>query len=165
MAKRMEQQEDAGATEGARRATGVAPDAAHQKRLGNKGRPDPEVPPKARRRRFTAKYKLRLLKEAAKCTKPGQLGALLRREGLYSSHLTTWRQQRERGELDGLAPKKRGRKRKPANPLASRVAELERENERLGKKLRQAETVIEVQKKVSDLLGIQVSNDTSEGGT
>ena len=164
MARRKDQRDAPGATEGARRATGVAPGATTENDQ-TQDRPDPEVPPKAKRRRFTAKYKLRILKEAAKCTKPGQLGALLRREGLYSSHLTTWRLQRERGELEGLAPKKRGRKPKPVNPLASRVAELERENERLKKKLRQAETVIDVQKKVSEFLGIPLDNGTSEGET
>ena len=91
--------------------------------------PDPEVPAKARRRRFSAQYKKRILDEADGCKDvPGAIGALLRREGLYSSHLTTWRKQRERGELDGLRPKKRGRKAKPINPLAVKVRELEAEN-------------------------------------
>lgn len=120
--------------------------------------PDPEVPSKAVRRRFTAEYKLRVLKEADSCEPgSGEMGALLRREGLYSSHLTTWRRQRESGELEGLSPRKRGRK--PANPLQRRVAELEREKEQLERRLEQAETIIEVQKKLSKLLGLQ-SNET-----
>ena len=114
--------------------------------------PDPEVPAKARRRTFTAKYKLKILAEADGCSKPGEIGALLRREGLYSSHLSKWRQQREEGALAGLTPKKRGRKLRPVDPQARRVAELERENARLLRKLEQAETIIEVQKKLSRLL-------------
>jgi transposase-like protein len=107
--------------------------------------PDPEVPEKKPRRRFTAKYKLRILEEAANCNQPGQIGALLRR---------TWRRQRDEGQLQGLRPKKRGRKVKAVNPLARRVAELERETQQLREKLRKAEIIIEVQKKVSEILGI-----------
>src|SRR6266849_149053 len=92
---------------------------------------DPEVAERAARRRFTAEYKLRLRRQADACTGTGELGALLRREGLYSSHLTTWRRQREEGSLAALSPKKRGRPAAPASPLARRVAELERENARL----------------------------------
>ncbi len=117
--------------------------------------PDPEVPAKARRRTFTAKYKLETLKEAEACTEPGEIGALLRRKGLYSSHLTKWRRQRDEGALAGLTPKKRGRKRRKVSAEARRVAELERENARLRQKLAQAETIIEVQKKLSQLLGSQ----------
>jgi transposase-like protein len=116
--------------------------------------PDPEVPEKKPRRKFTAKYKLRILEEVDKCNQPGQIGALLRREGLYSSSLTLWRKQRAQGLLDALSPQKRGRKAKPRNPLATKVARLERDNERLKKKLKQAETIIEVQKKISEILGI-----------
>ena len=119
-------------------------------------RPDPEVvarPPQARRRTFTAAYKLRILDEAAH-TAIGQLGALLRREGLYSSHLANWRRERARGALtpaSGAAPR-RGR---PAVPAAEReVARLREENARLARKLVAAETVIEVQKKVAALLGL-----------
>ena len=111
------------------------------------------MPAKARRRRFTAKYKLGILEEAERCTEPGEIGALLRREGLYSSHLSKWRQQREAGVLAALTPKKRGRKPRPVDPQARRVAELERENARLRDKLEKAETIIEVQKKLSQLLG------------
>jgi len=114
--------------------------------------PDPEVVPKAKRRKFSAKYKLRVLDEADNCAEPGQIGALLRREGLYSSHLSTWRRQRGRGVVKGLSPKKRGRKRK--DELEREVTRLQRENERLQASLEQAETIIEVQKKLSRLLGL-----------
>ena len=95
--------------------------------------PDPEVMPRARRRTFTAEYKARILREADACTKPGELGALLRREGLYSSHLTKWRRDRAAGALRGLKPKKRGRK--GPSPEAKRIGELERENRRLKEEL------------------------------
>ncbi len=114
--------------------------------------PDPEVPEKARRRHFTAKYKLRILAKADRCSKPGEIGKLLRKEGLYSSHLSKWRQQREEGALAALTPKKRGRKPRPVDPQAKRVAELERENVRLRQELEKAQTIIEVQKKLSQLL-------------
>jgi len=114
--------------------------------------PDPEVVPKAKRRKFSAEYKRRILEEADNCTEPGQIGALLRREGLYSSHLSTWRRQRDRGLVQALSPKKRGRKRK--DELEREVARLQRENERLQASLEQAETIIEVQKKLSRLLGL-----------
>ena len=127
--------------------------------------PDPEVPEKKPRRKFTAKYKLQILQEADACTEPGQLGALLRSKGLYSSNLTTWRKQRDRGLLDALSPKKRGRKEKEKNPLAPRVAELEKETERLRRKLKRAETIIEFQKKISEILGIpQEDLPEEEGG-
>jgi len=113
--------------------------------------PDPEVVVKAQRRRFTAEYKQRILQEADACTQYGDVGALLRREGLYSSHLSTWRRQRQQGELQGLAPAKRGRK---ADPLAAENARLQRETERLKAQLARAELIIDVQKKVSALLGL-----------
>jgi transposase len=116
--------------------------------------PDPEVPEKKPRRRFTANYKLRILEKADACTVPGQLGALLRLEGLYSSHLTTWRRQRDQGLLAAMTPKKRGRKPKEKNPLAEQVARLERETRRLEQKLKTAEIIIEAQKKISEILGI-----------
>lgn len=115
--------------------------------------PDPEVAEKPVRRRFTAEYKRQVLRQAENC-KPGELGGLLRREGLYSSHLTKWRRQIEEVEREALAPKKRGRKPQEPNPLAKQVAELERENERLAQRLHQAEAIIEVQKKISEILGI-----------
>jgi transposase-like protein len=111
------------------------------------------VPEKARRRRFSGAYKLRILQAVDACSEPGEIGALLRREGLYSSHLSKWRQQRDAGALAGLRPKKRGRKARPVDPQAKRIAQLERDNERLRHKLEQAETIIEVQKKLSRILG------------
>ena len=111
--------------------------------------PDPEVRPKAQHRQFTAEYKKRILDEADACTTPPQRGALVRREGLYSSHLTAWRRQRARGILDGLAPKKRGVK---PDPLALDNAQLRIEIKHLEQQLQRAETIIEVQKKVSQLL-------------
>jgi transposase-like protein len=126
--------------------------------------PSPEVPERPVRRRFTAEYKLRILAEADCCTAPGQLGELLRREGLYSSHLGTWRRQRDEGMLAGLTPKRRGRKAKPKNPLADEVARLQRENRRLQEKLRQAELIIDVQKKVSEMLNIPLKIQDGEEG-
>ncbi len=119
--------------------------------------PDPEVSATARRRRFKAKYKLEILEKADACSKPGEIGQLLRQEGLYSSHLSKWRQQRDAGALAGLRPKKRGRKPQPVHPQTRRVAELERENARLRQKLEKAETIIEVQKKLSLLLNSEPS--------
>jgi transposase len=121
--------------------------------------PDPEVSERAARRRFTAEYKLRVLRQADACTGTGELGTLLRREGLYSSHLTTWRRQWEQGSLAALSPKKRGRPAVPPSPLARRVAELERDNARLTQRLQQAETIIAVQKKLSEALGIPLTSD------
>jgi len=126
-------------------------------------RPDSEVPAKARRRRFSAQYKKKILEEADGCKgRPGAIGALLRREGLYSSHLTTWRKQKEKAELDGLAPKKRGRKAKPINPLARKVRELESETRRLQKQLDRAETIISFQKKLSEMLGISLDQKEND---
>ncbi len=123
---------------------------------------DPEVPAQARRRTYTAEYKLQILKQGDMCKEPGQLGALLRREGLYHSNLITWRHQREEGTLKALSPKKRGRKAQPPNPLAARVAELEREKRKLEQRLKKAETIIEIQKKTSELLGIPLSQSNSD---
>lgn len=117
----------------------------------NGSQPDPEVKPKKKRRRFTAKYKRQILEEADRCTQPGEVGALLRREGLYSSHLSQWREQREAGELAALTPKKRGRK-QAISETEREVARLKRENEQLKIKLEQANVIIEVQKKLSDLI-------------
>ena len=114
--------------------------------------PNPETVATATRRRFSAKYKLRILAESEKAA-PGEVGALLRREGLYSSHLSKWRKQRDEGALAGLSAKKRGRKARPVDPQARRIAQLEKENERLQRRLEQAETIIDVQKKLSRLLG------------
>lgn len=151
-----------GGSQGARRATGEPPGSGGGQ-ISHPAAPDPEVMEKKPRRRFTATYKLRILHEADNCTEPGQLGALLRREGLYSSNLTTWRRQREKGILSGLAPKKRGRKNKPKNPLADQVARLEKENRKLRFKLQQAETIIDVQKKVSRMLEMSEDLNGKEG--
>jgi transposase len=113
-----------------------------------------EVTSKAKRRRFTAEYKRKVLQEAEACTESGQVGALLRREGLYSSHLTTWRQARERGELEGLAPQKRGPKAQEPNPLAKELAAERREVARLKAENAKLQIICEVQKKVSQLLGV-----------
>jgi transposase-like protein len=107
--------------------------------------PNPEVVERARRRQFSASYKLRILEEADACTIPGQLGALLRREGLYSSHLTEWRRHRAEGTLAALAPRRRGR---PAMSTGeTELARLRAENERLAHRLEAAEAIIEIQKK------------------
>jgi len=119
-----------------------------------------EVLAKAERRRFTVDYKRRVLQEADACTKSGELGALLRREGLYSSHLASWRSARARGELSGLSAKKRGPKAKAPHPDAKRILQLERENRRLRARAERAEALVELQKKVAALLG----NDLSPSG-
>jgi len=116
---------------------------------------DPEVDSKAKRRKFSAAYKRRVLDEADKGGS-GSIAGLLRREGLYSSHLNTWRKQRESGELAGLEPRKRGKKPIMQNPLTSEVNRLTGENQRLQKRLKQAEIIIDVQKKLCDLLGLTV---------
>lgn len=125
--------------------------------------PDPEVPAQAKRRRFTAAYKDRILAEADACSARGQVGALLRREGLYFSHLTDWRRQREARSLAALAPQRRGRQR--PHPLAQEVRRLQRENARLAQRLAQAEAVLEVQKKLSELLGIPLPSDGSDASS
>jgi len=142
-----------GEMEGARRATGVSP-VAEAPATGPASVPDPEVPDRPTRRRFTAEYKLRILRKADQCAEPGELGALLRREGLYSSHLTVWRRQREEGSLRALEPRKRGRKGSVRAPMAMENEKLRKDNERLAQRLRQAELVIEIQKKASEMLGI-----------
>jgi transposase len=114
--------------------------------------PDPEVRAQPKRRRFTAAYKARIVEEAQRCTEPGQIGALLRREGLYSSALTTWRRQYQAGALQGLKDDKRGRKR-TRDARDEELQRLRRENQRLTKKLRQAELIIDIQKKVAAMLG------------
>lgn len=124
-------------------------------------REDVEVPEKAKRRRFDAQYKLAILAEADTCP-PGGIGALLRREGLYSSHLITWRRQRDAGALAALHPKRRGPKPHVLSAEARRNAQLERENERLRHRLKQAETIIEFQKKVHEILGIPLKDPDDE---
>ena len=113
---------------------------------------DPEVPAKGKRRQFTNEYKRRILAEADRCG-PGEISALLRREGLYSSHLASWRDARDRGELGSATPKKRGPKPKAVDPGAKRIAELERENAKLKARAERAEFLVEMQKKMAALLG------------
>jgi transposase-like protein len=133
--------------EGARRATGVAGSAGTSRATA----PDPVVPAKVQRRQFTAEYRRRILNEADACKKHGALGALLRREGLYSSHLVNWRRQRDQGELVAGRARKRGPVPKPVDP---KMRQLEVENRRLLRKLARAETIITLQKKVAEILGI-----------
>jgi transposase-like protein len=123
--------------------------------------PDPEVVPTAKRRRFSAAYKSRILEEADACTEPGEIGALLRREGIYSSYLTRWRREREQGQSDALNPKRRGPKASVDETLTKEIARLQRENERLEARLAQAETIIDVQKKLSGLLGLNSAKSES----
>jgi len=119
--------------------------------------PDPEVLAKAQRRQFTADYKRRILAEADSVEESGAIGALLRREGLYSSHLTHWRQQRDRG----LAPRRRGPKSR-RDPLFDEVRRLKQENGHLTQRLARAELIIDVQKKVSSMLGIPLATVDSD---
>ena len=142
-----------GALEDARRATGNAPSGA---------RPDPEVVATARRRQFTSADKRLILEAADRCTQPGEIGALLRKEGIYSSHLTTWRRQRAADERAALEPQKRGRKADPAQAEDRRVLQLTQENDRLRRKLAQANAIIAVQKKLCALLGLSTDETPSE---
>ena len=124
------------------------------------GGPAIEVVAKATRRRFTVEYKRKIVREADGCKTPGAIGALLRREGLYSSHLTTWRAARERGERAG-APKKRGPARRVADPRDTRITELERERTRWQQRAERAEALVELQKQVAALLGTPLATETS----
>lgn len=145
--------------EGARRASGGDTPAS----AASAGpRPDPEVLAKPRRRTYTAAYKLRILQQVDACTVPGNVSALLRREGLYSSHLTEWRRSRERGALHALEPVKRGPKAKILDPQAIELAKLRKEHARVTERLRQAELIIDVQKKVALLLGIPLKDPESD---
>ena len=139
----------AGESEGAGRASGDSPAGAPV------GVPDPAVVAKASRRRFTAEYKVRILREVERAKAPGEIGAILRREGLYSSLLTQWRRDRDRVAKAGLAATKRGPKRRVEDP---RIKQLEREKKRLERKLEHAEAIIAFQKKVSELLGIPLKS-------
>ena len=152
-------EEEAGETEGARRATGVFPDGAPAE--SEPVSVQTEVVAKAQRRRFTAEYKRRILREADRCRTPGEIGALLRREGLYSSHLTTWRAARRRGELEALAPKRRGPKVSPPDPRDKKIAEQEREINKWRKRAERAEGLVELQKKVAALLGTPFDSEPS----
>ncbi len=121
--------------------------------------PDPEVPSdRPKRRTFTAEYKKRILAEHDACSQAGEIGALLRREGMYSSLISEWKRQRDEGMDAALAPHKRGRKAKVVDALAAKVAELEHDKRRLEDRLRKAETIIDVQKKVSQLLGVPLTD-------
>jgi transposase-like protein len=120
-----------------------------------------EVMAKPVRRRFTAEYKLGVLRQADTCSGRGEVGALLRREGLYSSHLTQWRKQRERGERQGLS-RKRGPSPQQRHPLIDKVKVLERENARLKLRAERAEGLVELQKKVSEILGIELKQSAEQ---
>lgn len=136
---------------GARRATAEgAPGAARAA--------DPEVVATAKRRRFPASEKRRILAEADACVQPGELGALMRREGIYSSMLSTWRKQRDLAGEAALEPRRRGRKPDPTRVERERLQKLERENARLQRELAQARLIIDVQKKVASLLGIPLQS-------
>ena len=125
--------------------------------------PDPEVVPLAQRRQFTAEEKLRIIEEADACSGPGEIGALVRREGIYSSYLTRWRRARDRGQLAALKAQMRGPKAPGDKALQQEVADLRRKNERLQARLGQAETIIEVQKKLSELLGLNATENKENG--
>lgn len=138
-------------SQGARRATG---DAGNSAALPSPSDADTEVVPRARRRSFTNADKRRILQAADRCTQPGEIGALMRREGVYSSSLSTWRRQREAADLGALAPQKRGPKADARRADALQIAQLTRDNDKLKGQLDKANLVIEVQKKVGALLAL-----------
>jgi transposase-like protein len=142
-----------GALEDARRAAGNAPSSA---------RPDPEVVATARRRQFSSSDKRRILEAADRCTQPGDIGTLLRKEGIYSSHLNTWRKQRAAAEHAALEPQQRGRKADPAQAEDRRALQLTQENDRLRHKLAQANAIIDVQKKLCALFGLSTDQTPGE---
>jgi len=147
------------ASPGAKRSEAERSEAERSEAPGGaSAAPDPEVPVKAQRRQFTADYKKRILAEADSASGPGAIGAMLRREGLYSSHLTQWRHQRDLG----LVPHRRGPKPKH-DPLFEEVRRLKQQNSQLTQRLAQAELIIDVQKKVSLLLGIPFAAVRSDG--
>ena len=151
---------------GAQRSVGERSEPERSGAPKNDARPAPpsvEVSARPTRRRFTAAYKLSIVQEADRCTEPGQIGALLRREGLYSSHLGKWRKLRDAGSLDALHPRKRGPKTAAPTPLIKENEQLRRENARLQKKLKKAEMVIDFQKKVAALLEIPLNPPEDEG--
>ena len=141
------------ATQGARRATAGAVSTAA---------PDPEVAASGKRRQFSGAEKRRILNAADRCTQPGELGALLRREGIYSSMLATWRKQRAQAEDAALAARPRSRKPDPMLAEARKLEQLQRENDRLRRRLAEAHTVIEVQKKLCTLLGLPTTDAPDE---
>ncbi len=120
--------------------------------------PDCEVVARPTRRQFTAQYRLRIVQEAEQCSEPGEVGRLLRREGLYSSHLANWRKTYQDGGAGALAPKKRGRKAEGRNPLEKRVRQLESELARTQEKLRKANLILDMQGKVAGLLGFSLED-------
>ena len=146
---------DSGRSQGARRASAERPESAAPAAARGV---DTEVVPRAKRRRFSNADKRRILEAADRCTQPGEIGALLRREGVYSSSLSTWRRQREAAELAALAPQKRGPKVDASAGEARQIAQLMRENEHLKSQLDKARLVIEVQKKVAALLGSPIDD-------
>jgi len=158
--------------EGHRMKFGIVPMSALEANEGEHSEPeeggralkpvDTEVSEKPVRRMFSVDYKLKILQEADRCRELGEVGALLRREDLYSSNLNCWRRQREQGILSGLASKKRGRKPRPVDSRDQRIRELEREKARLKKRLEEAEIIIEFQKKVSEILGIPLKRNEEE---
>ena len=147
-----------GAARPATQGTGFIDSVLGDIMSGGRGapRPNPEVLARAKRRTYTADFKLKVLGEADTARGSGEIGAVLRKHGLYSSHLTKWRKERKSGILQGLEPQKRGPKSK-ANPLDAENQKLRRDNERLTDRLRKAELVIDVQKKVAMLLGIPIA--------
>ena len=147
---------DSGASQGARRATEDAPESAPPPVAPA---PNAEVVPNARRRSFSEATKRRILAAVDRCDQPGEVGALLRREGVYSSSLSTWRRQRDAADRAAFAPRKRGPKADPARADAVLVAQLTRDNQRLQLSLDKANLVIEVQKKLAVLLGLATADD------
>ena len=147
--------------EGARRATGISSTAALRGSEVKTVVPNPEVPEKASRRSYTAEYKRLILKEAEVCKEQGQVGALLRREGLYFSNLTAWRHQVERGTLDALSSKKRCPKARKPDLSVRRITEQEKEIQKLRARLRKAELIIDAQKKIAEIF--QLPRDQKEG--
>ena len=147
--------------EGARRATGISSTAALRGFGVKTVVPNPEVPEKASRWSYTAEYKRRILREAEGCKEYGQVGALLRREGLYSSNLTAWRRQIDQGTLDALSSKKRGPKARKPDPSVRRIIEQEKENQKLRARLRKAELIIDAQKKIAEIF--QLTSDQKDG--
>jgi transposase len=147
--------------EGAHRATGISSTASLRGSGVKTVVPNPEVPEKASRRNYTAEYKRRILREAEVCKEQGQVGALLRREGLYYSNLTVWSRQAERGTLDALSSKKRGPKVRKIDPSVRRIKEQEKEIQKLRAKLRKAELIIDAQKKIAEIF--QLTSDQKDG--
>ena len=141
--------------------SGGEPNAVANNRAPDPGVPNPEVLAKPKRRRFTAAYKARIVEEAAACTESGQIGALLRREGLYSSALNLWRKQYQSGALQGLKDNKRGRK-QVNDPRDKELERLRRDNQRLTQKLEQAELIIDIQKKVAAMLDNPIETPESD---